>query len=70
MEYKVKSLEGLPYAVADVWKLKPILCIGPDAFEVVHPKMQNAVDLILTDEDGKLCQMRARKIEPIHSVAR
>ena len=62
---EVKSIEGLDFTLADVWKVKPILCIGDEAYEVVHPKMQDAKTVTFRDEDGKSCQLRLRRVEPI-----
>lgn len=47
----VKSIADLNYAAADIWKLHPVICVGDECFEIVHPKMTDAIKITFCEEN-------------------
>lgn len=68
-EIHVESTAGLDYSLPDIWKLRPVLCVGTDAYSVLPLKASAGALVKFIDKDGKSIELRLQKVEklPAHN---
>jgi hypothetical protein len=62
---RVRSIAGLNYSLPDIWKLKPVLCIGTEAWQIVPFKAQTGELIQFVDKSEQKVEIRAIQIRPL-----